>query len=158
MGWDRACSGACDCVITMGETKSLTATFTLNQYIFTTATDGNDSGAITLTPYGAAYADVTDVHVSHAADISSTFTGWAGACTGAGACLVTMDAAKSVTATFTLNQYILTTATDGNGSGALSLNPTGGTYDHGTDVTVPHVADTGSTFTGWAGACTGTCA
>jgi beta-lactam-binding protein with PASTA domain len=30
----------------------------------------------------------------------SSFTGWTGACSGTGTCTVTMDAAKSVTATF----------------------------------------------------------
>jgi len=30
----------------------------------------------------------------------STFVGWSGACTGTGSCAVTMNAAKSVTATF----------------------------------------------------------
>ena len=33
----------------------------------------------------------------------STFGGWSGACTGTGQCVVTMDAAKAVTATFTQN-------------------------------------------------------
>ena len=33
----------------------------------------------------------------------STFTGWSGACTGSGACVVTMTGAKSVTATFSLD-------------------------------------------------------
>ena len=36
-----------------------------------------------------------------------TFAGWSGACGGDTACSVTMDAAKSVTATFTLNRYEL---------------------------------------------------
>jgi hypothetical protein len=41
-----------------------------------------------------------DVEVQAASD--STFSGWTGACSGLGACSVTMDADKSVTATFTL--------------------------------------------------------
>ena len=32
----------------------------------------------------------------------SAFAGWASVCSGTGDCVVTMDAAKSVTATFTL--------------------------------------------------------
>jgi hypothetical protein len=39
-----------------------------------------------------------------------------------------MDATKAVTATFTLNQYPFTTATNGNGSGSLTLDPAGGIY------------------------------
>ncbi len=36
-----------------------------------------------------------------AKSVTATFAGWTGACTGAAACIVTMDGAKSVTATFT---------------------------------------------------------
>jgi hypothetical protein len=39
-----------------------------------------------------------------AADTGSIFTGWSGACTGTGDCVVTLDAAKAVTATFTLEE------------------------------------------------------
>jgi hypothetical protein len=40
------------------------------------------------------------VTLTAAAASGSTFTGWSGACTGTGACSVTMSAAQSVTATF----------------------------------------------------------
>jgi hypothetical protein len=40
------------------------------------------------------------VILSAVADAGSSFAGWGGACTGSGTCSVTMDAAKSVTATF----------------------------------------------------------
>jgi uncharacterized repeat protein (TIGR01451 family) len=86
----------------------------------------------------------------------STFTGWSGACTGRNACVVTMNGAKSVTATFTLNSYALTTATAGTGGGAVTLSPAGGTYSHGTVVTATNTPAAGSTFTGWSGACAGT--
>ena len=52
---------------------------------------------------------------------SSTFSGWSGACTGTGSCVVTMDAAKAVTATFTLRTYTIT-ATAGSGG---SITPSG---------------------------------
>ena len=42
----------------------------------------------------------TVVTVTATPATGSTFTGWSGACSGSGACSVTMDAAKSVTATF----------------------------------------------------------
>ena len=40
------------------------------------------------------------VTLSGAATGGSTFNGWGGACTGTGSCMVTMDAAKTVTASF----------------------------------------------------------
>jgi hypothetical protein len=42
------------------------------------------------------------VTLTATASAGSTFTGWSGACTGTGSCVVTMSAAKSVTATFTV--------------------------------------------------------
>jgi hypothetical protein len=142
-------------VVTIDTAKAVTATFTLNQYSLTTTTDGTGGGSLTLDPAGGIYNHGTIVTVTHSADVGSTFTGWSGDCTGLGACAVTMDGPKAVTATFTLNQYPLTTATNGTGSGSLTLDPAGGIYDYGTAVTVTQSADIGSTFTGWSGDCTG---
>ena len=50
----------------------------------------------------ASYAVNTAVTLTVTPDSGSVFTGWSGACTGTGNCQVTMDAAKSVTATFDL--------------------------------------------------------
>ena len=116
-------------------------------------TSGTGSGSISLNPPGGTYSYGTVVALTATADAGSTFTGWSGACSDSGACSVTMDGAKSVTATFTLNSYLLTTATAGTGSGSVDLDPAGGTYSHGTVVTVTATPATGSTFTGWSGAC-----
>ena len=61
-----------------------------------------------------------------AATAGSTFAGWSGACTGAGACSVTMSAARSVTATFTLNPvtYTLSVTKAGTGTGTVTSSPT----------------------------------
>ncbi len=48
---------------------------------------------------------------------TGTFAGWSGACSGTGSCVVTVDAAKSVTATFTLPTFALTVAKAGTGAG-----------------------------------------
>jgi len=63
--------------------------------------------------------------------------GWR--CTGSGACSVTMDAAKSVTAYFTQITYDLTVAVDGSGT----TNPAVGvhTYAAGTVVDVTHACN-----------------
>jgi hypothetical protein len=142
--------------VTIIVAKSVTSTFSLNSYALTTATAGTGSGTVTLSPAGGTYSHGTVVTVTNTPAAGSTFTGWSGACTGSGACVVTMNGAKSVTATFSLNSYALTTATAGTGSGAVTLSPAGGTYSHGTVVTVTNTPATGSTFTGWSGACAGT--
>src|SRR4030095_7403753 len=65
----------------------------------------------------------------------SGFTGWRGACTGTTDCVVTMSAARAVTATFA--KFRLTVATAGVGGGGVRgagrncLRPAGG-RDQGT--------------------------
>ncbi|MCL4690400.1 MAG: DUF4214 domain-containing protein [Burkholderiales bacterium] len=93
----------------------------------------------------------------------STFTGWSGACSGTGSCQVTMDAARSVTATFTLKTLGLTVSTAG--SGTVTSNPAGiscgatctAAFDATSNVSLTAVALPGWVFAGWSGAgCEGT--
>ena len=72
----------------------------------TVAKTGN--GSVTSSPAGIncgtdcseSYAGGASVTLTATAGAGSTFTGWSGACTGTSTCTVTMNAAKSVTATF----------------------------------------------------------
>ncbi len=75
------------------------------------------------------------------------FSGWSGACTGTGSCQVTMTAAQSVTATFTLNSvtYTLTVAKDGTGSGTVTSSPAG--INCGADCSEPYTSGTVVTLT-----------
>jgi uncharacterized repeat protein (TIGR02543 family) len=59
----------------------------------------------------------------------------------------------TVMASFTPNQHTLTLNTAGLGSGSAGG---GGTYAYGTVNQVTATADSGSTFTGWSGDCSGT--
>jgi len=73
-----------------------------------------------------------------------------------------MDAAKSVTATFTLRP-VLTVAISGTGAGTVTSSPAGincggdcsKPYDPNTVVTLAAVPSAGSVFSGWSGACAG---
>ena len=154
VGWSGACGGTGDCVVTMDAAKTVTATFDLLTYALTVNTAGDGSG--TVDPAGGAYTYGTVVTLIATANSGSTFAGWSGACSGMGDCVVTMDAAKTVTATFDLlGDYTLTVNTAGDGSGTVALDPAGGTYAYGTVVTLTATADSGSTFAGWSGACGG---
>ncbi|MAT41461.1 MAG: hypothetical protein CL609_03895 [Anaerolineaceae bacterium] len=174
VGWSGACTNTTgDCVVTMDEAKSVTANFTLNQYDLTVNLNGTGSGLVTSGPVGIncgldcqeEYDFNTEVTLTAAPEDGSIFTGWSGACTNTtGDCVVTVDEAKSVTATFTLNQYDLTVNLDGTGSGEVSSSPAGiscgvdcqESYNYDTEVTLTATPEDGSTFVGWSGACTNT--
>ncbi|MFZ1699275.1 MAG: choice-of-anchor D domain-containing protein, partial [Pyrinomonadaceae bacterium] len=79
-----------------------------SMFTLTTAVAGTGTGTITGAGINCPgdctedFAPATMVALTPAAGGGSTFTGWSGACTGNGACNVTMNSAKSVTATFSL--------------------------------------------------------
>jgi ribosomal protein S11 len=88
----------------MDTAKSVTATFTdpqPQQFPLTLNVVG--SGTIGAQPSSATgrYKSGTVVNVSETPAPGFRFRGWSGACTGSGACSVTMNAAKAVTATCT---------------------------------------------------------
>jgi hypothetical protein len=113
------------------------------------------------------YASSPTVTLTAAPAAGSTFTGWSGGgCSGTGSCQVTLNAAKSVTATFgvAVVDHTLTVSNQGSGSGTITSSPSGiscgATCSHsfvsGTPVTLTAAPDTGSTFVGWSGDCSGT--
>ncbi len=76
----------------------------------TVSVAGTGSGTVTSSPAGiscsagscsAPFATGTSVSLSAAPATGSTFAGWSGACSGTGACSVTMSSDQAVTATFT---------------------------------------------------------
>jgi uncharacterized repeat protein (TIGR02543 family) len=146
-GWSGACA-ASPCSITMDGNKSVTATFTQPTYALTITNVGN--GTVTAdksAPYH--YGDV--VGLTATADTGWTFASWSGDCAGTGACTVTMNGDKSITATFTQNEYILTITKVGNGT-VIADKPA--PYHYGDVVQLTAIADTGWVFIGWSDACT----
>lgn len=61
-----------------------------------------ENGVLALSPAGGNYDAGTAVTVIATPKAGYAFSGWSGACTGVGACVVTMDAAKQVVAKFSL--------------------------------------------------------
>lgn len=84
-------------------------TATLITYLLDVTKLGSGSGSVVSSPAGidcgttscsSLFNYNTVVTLTATAQSGSKFTGWGGACSGTGTCTVTMDAAKSVTATF----------------------------------------------------------
>ncbi len=77
----------------------------------------------------ASYTPGASVTLTAAADNGSVMGGWSGACSGTGACNVTMSAAQNVTATFALNVLAVpdaptgVSAVSGNAQATLSFTP-----------------------------------
>ena len=99
--WSGDCSGtATTCVLTLDADRTASVTFERITHTLTvTATgDGSVTPAGTTTQYES---DEVTLRASWS-DATHSFDGWGGDCSGtASTCLLTMDANKSVTATFT---------------------------------------------------------
>lgn len=171
-GWGGACSGTGSCLVTMNETKAVTATFNLEEHLLNVGKTGTGSGMVFSIPGGISCGTDcqenfwynTEVTLVATASVGSTFIEWGGACTGSGSCTVLMNIAQSVTATFDLNFYLLTVSKSGEGNGTVTSAPEGincgidcsEPYSYGTEVTLTVIPDQNAYFVGWSGACSGT--
>jgi hypothetical protein len=174
-GWTGSCSGTAACSVTLNAASTVGASFTAvpASYTLTVASPGS-GGTVTSSSGGiscgstcsSSFTVGTAVTLSASAASGYTFAGWSGACTGAAAsCSLTMNAASSVSASFSANAvvYALTVTQAGTGTGTTSSTPVGiscgsacsYSFASGTAVTLSAQAASGSTFSGWSGACTG---
>jgi hypothetical protein len=134
---------------------------------------GSGDGSISSTPAGidcgedcsADFPQDSVVTLTVEPDEGSTFSGWSGACSGTGDCQVTMDAQKTITATFEaqIDQQLIVTKA-GTGDGRVTSSPAGidcgedcsADFPHDSLVTLTAEPNADSSFTGWSGACSGT--
>ncbi len=172
-GWSGACSGTGNCSFTVTDTTSVTANFSeepLETFALTVGVSGQ--GSVSSDPIGIScgsdcsqqFAAQTLVNLQATPDEGYSFSSWSGACSGAGDCNVTMNAAQVVTAIFEQDEvitYELTASVTGNGS--ISSDPSGidcgsdctETFDENTVVSLQAAADEGNSFVSWGGACSG---
>ncbi len=110
-GWSGDCSGTGTCTVTMGQSHNVTATFTGSGPTLTIGEAGTGLGAVSSNPSGIAcqptcsapFATGQQVTLTAVPAGGSVFSGWSGGgCSGTGTCVVTMNSAQTVTATFTL--------------------------------------------------------
>jgi hypothetical protein len=112
-----------------------------------------------------AFDDSVQVSLTPVPAAGFRFIGWTGACSGSGACTVTMNADKTVGATFAPDVFTLTITVTGLGAvDATAANEApfscslacARSYPRGTTVTLAATPAAGQVFTGWSGDCTGT--
>ena len=176
-GWGGACSGDGGCTIHPVErlaSYSVSATFTLiPASSYPVAVGKSGEGTVTSSPGGidcgsscsASFNTGSSVTLTATPAAGWSFGGWGGSCSGTGSCGLTIDGPKSVSATFSPPpppRHELTVARAGNGR--VTSLPTGidcgtacsSSFDRGTQVTLTATPDTGSSFLGWGGVCSGT--
>jgi len=108
---------------------------------------------------GIGYDDATNtIYINDTWDYSTHSMSWGGSYAG-----MDLDSVSMVTLS-SLTMHTLDVSRNGTGSGTVASSPSGiscgsdcsEAYPEGTLVTLTAVVSTGSTFTGWSGACTGT--
>ena len=177
------CSGESSITLTLPSAVTVTAGFTL-----TVNGAGNGSGTIKEPASGAnincswngstksgdcthIYASGTSVTLTASPLLGATFASWSGCNSTSGTqCTVTMNANKTVTATFNqlTSPWTLTVNGAGNGSGTIKEPASGAnincswngsaksgdcsnSYANGASVTLTANAASGSTFASWSG-------
>jgi aryl-phospho-beta-D-glucosidase BglC (GH1 family) len=172
-GWTGACTGTGACTVSMTQARAVTATFNspTTTFALSVTRAGTGTGTVSSTPAGincgatcsANFASGTSVSLTASPASGATFAGWSGACTGTGACTVSMTAARSVTATFNgSSSFPLAVTRAGTGTGTVTSSPSGincgttcnASYANNTNVTLTATPASGSTFAGWSGRCT----
>jgi len=112
------------------------------------------TGQGTVSPPGGVYVSGTSVTLTPSPATGWHFDHWDGSLTGnANPAVVAMDSDKTVTALFLPTQCTL--RVDVTGQGTVALNPTGATYNAGTNVTLKPNPASGWYFQKWTGDLTG---
>jgi len=170
-GWSGSCAGMGNCVIDLKQNSSVTASFVADASL-SVAISGTGLGTVTSTPAGidcqttcsAVFDSGAQVSLVATAAANAVFSGWSGACSGTGACQVTVSNSTSVSAIFTATAYTLTVTLPGNGTGTITSNPAGITcgstctasFNPGTQVTLTASPSANSYLVAWGSPCSGT--
>ena len=152
--WSGDLSGSTNpATLVVDADKNITANFA----VATCSLTVNVVGSGTVSPNTGSYACGTPVTLTATAATGWSFGGFTGGYVGTTSpATFTLNANATVTATF-VQGASCTLATNVTGSGSITLNPSGGVYSCGTNVTVTAVPTSGDwTFTGWGGALSGT--
>jgi hypothetical protein len=168
-GWTGACSGTGPCPVTMGNPRSVTATFAPPDTVFAVAVAAAGGTVTSDVPgivCGATCVAAFGAGVSVTLTASGAVT-WGGACTGSGPCVVAVTRARSVTAAIDGAQPAqrpLAVSVTGKGSivsspAGISCGTTCGTLvPTGSRTTLQAIPAEGWILAGWSGSCRGVAA
>jgi Metallo-peptidase family M12/Divergent InlB B-repeat domain len=178
-GWSNGCDSVTGttCNVILNANKSVTATFNIQTTTYPLTITKSGSGTITSDPPGincgaTCTTSTTSFNSGQSVTLTATpaanyyFSGWSdGSCSGNLTCTFTMNAAKTINATFlplTADSSVLTITTSGMGvvqSSPPGINSCSGTcnatFANGTSVMLTAAPVTGYYFAGWGGACSG---
>ena len=138
---------------TLNTSSTINATFVQGTSC-TLSTSVTGSGTITVSPAGTTFSCGTQLTLTAVPAQYYSFTGFSGALTGTtNPQTLTLNANSSVAAAFTQTSYPVNVSIVGPGT--VTLNPTGGAYATGTQVTVTAVPNSGAFFNSFSGGLTG---
>jgi len=183
-GWQFSGWSGCDsvsgsqCTVTMNANRTVTASFTqvTPTYTLTVSKNAAQGGTVTSSPAGincgtdcatqsASFSAGTVVTLTATAASGWQFSGWSGCDSVSGSqCTVTMNANRTVTASFTqvTPTYTLTVSKNAAQGGTVTSSPAGincgtdcatqsASFSAGTVVTLTATAASGWQFSGWSG-------
>ena len=138
--------------ITIDGDKTITATFTQDEYTLTVNITGN--GSVTLDPDQTTYHYGDIVQLTANSNPGWTFTNWSGDLSSSdNPETIIVDGNKIVTANYNIAEYTLTVGILGDGS--VTKNPDKATYNYGDAVQLTAVPDSGCDFISWSGSLSG---
>ena len=151
-GFGGDCSGTYCSLNNVTSNKTVTANFTAIGYPINVTTNPSIGGSVNCSVNPVTYGGSSNCAAT--ANTGYTFTGFGGDCSGTSCSLTNVTATKTVTANFTAITYPINATANPSigGSVSCSVNP----VTYGGSSNCAATANTGYTFTGFGGDCSGT--
>ena len=153
--WHGDAAGhSASCIVTFDAEKTVSAEFLeIETFVLNVTSIGTGSGLITQSLDAEKYIVGTVVTLTARADKGSKFKCWHGDAAGHSAtCMVTLDAAKTISAEFVeIETFVLNVISTGSGTGTITRNLDAERYIKGAPVILTACASVGSKFKCWDG-------
>jgi NOL1/NOP2/fmu family ribosome biogenesis protein len=135
----------------------------VSEYTLSVSVSPSGSGVVSINPFKSKYTAGEQVTLTATANSGYVFSSWSGDLSGTtNTATITMNSNKTVTANFVQSggggntTYTLSVSVSPTSAGVVYLNPAGGVYTAGTQVTLTAQANSGYVFSSWSGDLSGT--